>query len=142
MSESRTAAPPFALTETKGKWNAGQVAPHRITTALNLRGLYGPEVDAACGVQEPDVDAWETGTLYPTWEQLLKLADLTGVHPDFFTRMDPPFSGPTTIDLHLRMPARPEPVLEFSHQALVNAGIRPGTRTFPDTSISHQNSLF
>jgi hypothetical protein len=28
-------------------WEAGKVIPHRITAALNLRQLYGPEVDAA-----------------------------------------------------------------------------------------------
>jgi hypothetical protein len=55
-------------------WQHGRVVPHRITMALNLHGHQGPEVDAACGVEEPAVDMWEAGTLYPTWEQLLALA--------------------------------------------------------------------
>jgi hypothetical protein len=40
--------------------------------------LEGPEVDIACGAKEPDVDRWEEGELYPTWEQLVLLAELTG----------------------------------------------------------------
>lgn len=51
-------------------WAAGHVIPDRITTALNAEGLYGPEVDLACGVEEPAVDEWEAGTRYPSWEQL------------------------------------------------------------------------
>jgi hypothetical protein len=72
------------LEEARKLWAAGQVKPYRITRALNLRGLYGPEVDEACGAKEPDVDMWEAGTLYPTWEQLVKLAKLTGFTPRFF----------------------------------------------------------
>lgn len=57
--------------------------PKRITMALDARGLYGPEVDLACGAREPDVDRWETGDLVPTPEQLAKLAALTGVTVEF-----------------------------------------------------------
>lgn len=66
-------------------WAAGEVVPARITTALDAAGLDGPEVDEACGAREPDVDMWEAGLLYPTWEQLCLLADLTGCTPGFFT---------------------------------------------------------
>jgi hypothetical protein len=62
-------------------WRAGELRPYRITIALDARGLYGPEVDEACGAAEPDVDLWEAGKLYPTWEQVLLLAKLTGVTP-------------------------------------------------------------
>lgn len=62
-------------------WRAGELRPDRITLALNARALYGPEVDEACGASEPDVDLWEAGKLYPTWEQVLLLAKLTGVTP-------------------------------------------------------------
>lgn len=68
------------------EWAAGHVYPHRITQALNIRNLDGPEVDRACGVEEPAVDEWEQGVRYPTWEQLLALARLTGFDPWFFTR--------------------------------------------------------
>lgn len=62
-------------------WRAGELRPCRITLALNARGLYGPQVDEACGAAEPDVDLWEAGKLYPTWEQVLLLAKLCGVTP-------------------------------------------------------------
>lgn len=57
-------------------WQHGRVVPHRITMALDLHGHHGPEVDAACGVEEPTVDMWEAGTLYPTWPQLQALAGI------------------------------------------------------------------
>jgi hypothetical protein len=62
-------------------WRAGELRPYRITAALDARGLHGPEVDVACGAAEPDVDLWEAGKLYPTWEQVVLLAKLTGVTP-------------------------------------------------------------
>lgn len=65
-------------------WERGHVVPHRITVALDLRQLYGPEVDAACDAEEPDVDLWEAGKKYPRWDQLLLLADLTGFDVRFF----------------------------------------------------------
>lgn len=58
--------------------------PGRITMALNIADLYGPEVDEACGVEEPAVDQWETGELVPTVEQLRRLAALTGFKVRFF----------------------------------------------------------
>lgn len=70
--------------EAYQRWRAGLVIPWRITMALDLRSLYGPDVDLACKAQEPDVDQWEAGERYPTWEQLVALADLTGFPPRFF----------------------------------------------------------
>jgi hypothetical protein len=64
-------------------WRAGEVKPYMITRCLDVKGLYGPEVDKACGAEEPDVDLWEAGKLYPTWQQLLLLAKLCGVTPRF-----------------------------------------------------------
>jgi hypothetical protein len=58
--------------------------PARITWALDLRELYGPEVDVACGVVEPAVDQWETGELVPTAEQIVLLAALTDFPVEFF----------------------------------------------------------
>lgn len=66
-------------------WRRGEVRPYRITAALDAANLYGPEVDTACGVEEPAVDEWEAGTRYPTWDQLVALAKLTGKTPSFFT---------------------------------------------------------
>ncbi|MGJ6127377.1 hypothetical protein QN239_32885 [Mycolicibacterium sp. Y3] len=67
-------------------WRDGLVSPRAITAALDMRALYGPEVDRACGVEEPAVDQWEAGQLYPSWEQLQALSRLTGFAVDFFTR--------------------------------------------------------
>ncbi len=105
-------------------WKRGQVIPHRITTALDIRALYGPEVDRACGVEEPAVDEWEEGVRYPTWEQLLALADLTGYPVKFFTTMLPGAPvrvSDTTLAFH--MPKRQrledhEPVLAFTADAI------------------------
>lgn len=62
------------------------VVPYRITQALDLRAMYGPGVDEACGVREPTVDQWETGEVEPTAEQLRKLAVLTDLPIEFFYR--------------------------------------------------------
>ena len=72
----------------------GRVVPARITMALDMRGLEGPEVDVACGGAEPDVDMWELGLAVPSREQVEKLADLTGFHPAYFYMPIPP--GPLT----------------------------------------------
>lgn len=67
-------------------WRDGLLSPRAITAALDMRQLYGPEVDRACGVQEPAVDQWEAGQLYPSWEQVEALSRLTGFPVRFFTR--------------------------------------------------------
>ncbi|HXF21575.1 MAG TPA: hypothetical protein VN597_14040 [Streptosporangiaceae bacterium] len=51
--------------------------PERITAALDLRMLEGPEVDEALGGAEPMVDRWEAGTLEPSPGQVVLLAELT-----------------------------------------------------------------
>lgn len=71
--------------------------PARITLALDLRGLWGDQVDRDLGVWEPPagwggpvwepgtaVDRWEAGTLVPTREQVMVLARLTGMPWRFF----------------------------------------------------------
>lgn len=105
-------------------WRRGQVVPHRITTALDLRELYGPEVDRACGVEEPAVDEWEAGLRYPTWEQLQALAELTDFPPKFFTNILPAAPvrvSDTTLVFHMgkrdRIEDR-EPVLAFTPDAV------------------------
>ncbi len=71
----------------------GKPNPQRITAALDVCGLYGPEVDLACGVEEPAVDEWEAGTRIPTDEQVEALARLTGRTPSWFYRDDLPSVG-------------------------------------------------
>ncbi|MDN5895831.1 MAG: hypothetical protein L0H93_17620 [Nocardioides sp.] len=58
--------------------------PERITTALDICGLDGPEVDEALGGAEPMVDEWEAGQRIPTEQQIVTLAELTGFTVDFF----------------------------------------------------------
>lgn len=70
------------------RWGIGEVVPFRITQALDGAGLFGPEVDVACGAVEPAVDEWEAGVRYPTFEQLLLLAELTGHDPEWFFGRD------------------------------------------------------
>jgi hypothetical protein len=63
--------------------------PKRITMALDLAELYGPEVDEALGVEEPTVDMWEAGLIVPTREQIHRLAMLTGWPWRFFYMPEP-----------------------------------------------------
>lgn len=107
------------------RWARGEVIPNRITVALDAAGLYGPEVDTACGAAEPDVDRWESGDLYPTWEQLQALADLTGLAVSaFFLR--PVTVEWTTAQFHIKnYEPPPPPVLAFKPEALRAAGIEP-----------------
>lgn len=70
----------------------GKVVPARITLALDMHGLEGPEVDAACGAAEPDVDMWEAGLAVPSPDQVKLLAKLTGYGVVWFYR--PMKAGP------------------------------------------------
>lgn len=106
-------------------WAAGQVIPYRITMALDQLELYGPEVDTACGVEEPAVDMWEAGTLYPTWEQLCALATLTETYPWAFA----PHLGPaqpepwTSLPFHIKGWKPTERVLAFTDEAIAAANL-------------------
>lgn len=71
--------------------------PQRITAALDLAGLYGPEVDRALGGEEPMVDEWEAGTRIPEPHQVDALAELTGQPVDFFYVEPVELSGPVFL---------------------------------------------
>lgn len=62
----------------------GPPTPERVTMALDLCDLYGPEVDEQLGGEEPMVDEWETGERIPTKEQMKALVQLTGFPLNFF----------------------------------------------------------
>jgi hypothetical protein len=64
--------------------------PERITMALDLRELYGPEVDRALGGEEPMVDEWESGERAPSFQQVIALARLTDFPVRFFYQPPPP----------------------------------------------------
>lgn len=81
----------LALDKQRRARNASPTpVPQRITAALDLRALYGPAVDLACGTWEGnpagDVDRWEdpNDRALPSREQVEKLAKLTGFPIAFF----------------------------------------------------------
>jgi len=112
--------------EAKLRWENGLARPDAITLYLDARGLYGPEVDAACGVAEPTVDLWEEGRVYPTWEQLLALAELCGVGVWMFTTDHPALDGRFFLcGRGVSHDPPPEPVTRFDPLALAAAGIAP-----------------
>lgn len=127
--------------EALARWSTGRAIPWRITSALDMRSLYGPEVDEACGVEEPTVDRWEAGEVYPTWEQLNSLARLTGFPVQYFTRPGAPLEGPVFICSRsgLKVDEPKDVVLEFSHTALVMAGIREPS---PAPGKAYEEKLF
>lgn len=112
------------LKAARAAWAAGQLAPYRITAALNDAGLHGPDVDAQLGAQEPAVDHWEDGTLYPTFQQFLKLVARTRRPWRYFT--PPPGHTPirlqdTTMIYHdKRVATWPDPVLAFTPEAIAS----------------------
>ena len=68
----------------------GVPVPMRITRALDIAGLDGPEVDEQVGTYEGnpdgDVDDWEAGRAIPSGEQVRMLVELTGFPISFFYR--------------------------------------------------------
>lgn len=119
------------------RWRDGLVVPYLITLALDAAGLQGPEVDARCRAREPEVDQWEAGELYPTWEQLCALAALTWVTPRFLTAGDtqpPPALWETSIWFHMTAAERKAaqrdyrpPVARYPRAVLDERPPSPGT---------------
>lgn len=122
--------------EEHAAWAAGLVQPFIITLALDAAGLYGPQVDEACGTFEPAVDMWEAGQLYPTWPELNALAELTRNTVNWFVmRHEPiPFEA-TTLRFHLKPGEEPlpPPVLCFEPEAILAA---TGTGRCPYCGLS------
>lgn len=99
--------------------------PARITMALDLRGLYGPEVDAACGAAEPAVDMWECGVEVPTPEQVKLLAELTGCPVPYFylpVQPGPQLPGMFICSTGKKGCDRPEPDIVDEHGVLHYGG--------------------
>lgn len=84
LVEYSTPIPALELAGWDKAMCSGNPNPYRITAALDLLMLEGPEVDEALGVQEPTVDMWESGEIVPTTEEVGRLAKLTGFPPRFF----------------------------------------------------------
>jgi hypothetical protein len=118
-------------TETEGyrAWREGRLIPATITLALDAHALTGPEVDVACGAREPDVDRWEAGVQYPSWEQTKLLAELCLVTVEFLTRSHSQLdANDTSLKFHVRASDRQQPALVpfFNPDAIAAA-----TRTAP-----------
>lgn len=116
-------------------WKAGLARPDMITQGLNFRDLYGPEVDRACGVEEPTVDLWEAGRVYPTWEQLTALAALCELPVWWFTEEPLISAGDLFICGRGRVIDTTPPITTFDPMALAAAGINP----YPDTPGTDDN---
>lgn len=71
-------------------WAGKKPAPGRMTIALDICELYGPEVDRALGGEEPMVDEWESGERVPDFGQVQALAELTRFPVRFFYLPPPP----------------------------------------------------
>lgn len=85
-------------------------------------------MDIACGAVEPEVDRWEAGDRYPTYEQLHLLAALTGCPSAWFVQDGEPLDIRTTsLWLHMRQRERDRwkpPVLRGTDTAIARC---PGT---------------
>lgn len=121
------------LADARSRWERGLVRPWVITMLLDSRRLDGPGVDVACGVKEPTVDLWEAGEVYPTFEQLQKLATLVGVTPAFLVRDHERIEPHTTsLALHMALPAPTPPVERFDTDAIIRTtGV--DIRNLPET---------
>jgi hypothetical protein len=104
-------------------WRAGRVIPYRITLALDAADLHGPTVDEMLGGAEPMVDEWEAGIRYPSWKQLVALAELTRKTPRFFAAREPMIDpARTSLRFHGADAAMfPPPVWEFTPDAIAEA---------------------
>ncbi len=60
-------------------WTAGTLRPWRCAAALNKARATGEWVSEACGAHGLEAGYWTAGRLYPTWENIVRLAALTGV---------------------------------------------------------------
>jgi len=60
------------------------------------------------------VDRWESGELYPTWEQLRALAELTQFPVGYFVGDGVPIrAADTSLRFHVRVDDEPDPVLAY-----------------------------
>lgn len=110
-------------------WEFGELKPYMLTRWMDYRGVDGPDVDHHCGVQEPIVDRWEDGTVYPTWEQLLALAEFCQIPVYYFTEPMAVDEGRVFICSRGRKPlAEPAAITAYTHEALATAKITPWTR--------------
>ncbi|WP_143542740.1 hypothetical protein [Rhodococcus qingshengii] len=108
-------------------WHSGKLAPLVITTLLDRGRHFGPHVDHACKEEEPEVDLWEVGRLYPRWDQTIALAQLLGVrvrnlahpeiHPHHHANRPARRMGPTVVILSFE-PSAVDDVVKDAPQSM------------------------
>lgn len=127
-----------AKTAVREAWRTGHLQPFIITQVLDMRGLYGPGVDEACGVREPAVDQWEAGILYPSYEQVLALAMLTATTPAFLVTPHEPIGfEDTSMRFHLRKrDKRPPPLVRCFLPEAIHAAT--GTTSCPYCGLEYR----
>lgn len=102
--------------EERELWRTGKLVPWYITRWLNRGQHNGPQVDIACRAEEPAVDNWELGRLYPTWDQTVALAQLLNIrvrnltHPEAYPHHHP--------ERPIRRPSRDVAILSFEPSAV------------------------
>ncbi|MDJ0434682.1 hypothetical protein [Rhodococcus qingshengii] len=109
---------PFAQPDDEERelWRTGKLVPWYITCRLDGGRHNGPEVDIACHAEEPAVDNWELGRLYPNWGQTVALARLLNVrvrnltHPEAHPHHQP--------ERPVRRPGRHIAILSFEPSAV------------------------
>lgn len=112
--------------EARLVWEFGELSPYKLTLWMDYRGINGPEVDHHCGVEEPTVDQWEAGTVYPTWEQLLALAEFCQIPVWYFTEESVVDQGQFFICSRSRkLPPEPPRITAYTPEALATAKQRP-----------------
>ncbi len=65
----------------------------RIRQLREEQGMRQYELAAKMGVRQSSVHKWENGKGYPTFENLLALANLFGVSMDYIMGLDTPRDG-------------------------------------------------
>lgn len=129
MRGGPVSTPEARTEEARLVWEFGELRPFMLSLWLDYRQVEGPEVDRHCGVEEPTVDRWENGTVYPTWEQLVALAEFCQVPVWRFTEPLAVDAGPFFICARGReLPDAPPRVESYTHEALAAAKITPWIR--------------
>ncbi|MET3959815.1 hypothetical protein ABIE52_006750 [Rhodococcus sp. OAS809] len=106
--------------EERELWRTGKLVPWYISLHLDSGHHEGPEVDTACLTEEPAVDNWELGHLYPSWDQTVALARLLGVRVRNLTH--PEARPHHQSERPMGRPGRHVAILSFEPSAVEAAG--------------------
>ena len=115
------------MAEGKPLWAGGKLIPAAISMRIEMHLIShpehdGPAFDPLVLAAEPEVDHWEAGILYPTWEQTVALCELTGTIVNGLCDAPLPIRS-TSLWLHMTQGERDSwvpPVMSFTQQALAD----------------------